>query len=196
MPFFICVKTDSCCRADTSPTRHVTGTPSRVMCSTWSVMSDTRGITTTVSPERVRAGTWKISDLPPPVGRITKTSFRAITALIASSWNLRNPFLLPNTAALRPSSSSSQSHRSDECDTRVDADEDDALVWLSETERILGDWIRFRFASVCTNSGWVAGPTDITSSYESVTDGRRLSLRSSRLNEAKSGTKSFVIMGN
>jgi hypothetical protein len=61
------------------------GSPRAVSASTWSFMSEMSGETTTVSPGSMSAGTWKHSDLPPPVGRMTSVSRPASTALTASS---------------------------------------------------------------------------------------------------------------
>ena len=47
------------------------------------------GETTTVSPGRRSAGSWKQSDLPPPVGSTAKTSLPASESRMISSCNGR-----------------------------------------------------------------------------------------------------------
>ena len=60
------------------------GMPQVVSASTWSFMSANSGETTTASPSRHKAGAWKQSDLPPPVGMTTSESWSSITHCIAS----------------------------------------------------------------------------------------------------------------
>ena len=48
------------------------------------------GETTTVMPGSSSAGTWKQSDLPPPVGRTTTVSRPERMAETAASWPGRN----------------------------------------------------------------------------------------------------------
>ena len=71
---------------DAAPGRHVVGrvreelmvsaaTPASFSAATWSCISATSGETTTVRPPLTRAGTWKQSDLPEPVG-ITASTWR------------------------------------------------------------------------------------------------------------------------
>ena len=52
---------------------------------TWSFIRAIRGVTTSAMPSRISAGTWKQTDLPPPVGRIASTSFPSAAAEIISS---------------------------------------------------------------------------------------------------------------
>jgi hypothetical protein len=66
------------------------GRPRAVSASTWSFMSEMSGLTTTVSPGSTRAGTWKQSDFPPPVGMITIVSRPSSTASTACSCPGRN----------------------------------------------------------------------------------------------------------
>ena len=54
--------------------------------STWSFMSEISGETTSTAPGSSRAGTWKVSDLPAPVGMTAMQSWPASTASITSSW--------------------------------------------------------------------------------------------------------------
>ena len=53
---------------------NVAGSPRAVSASTWSFISEMSGEMTTVSLGSISAGTWKQSDLPPPVGRTTSVS--------------------------------------------------------------------------------------------------------------------------
>jgi hypothetical protein len=59
--------------------------------STWSFISDWRGEMTTVSafsfsPAR-SAGTWKVMDLPPPVGKTASSERPSTAAVAARSWS-------------------------------------------------------------------------------------------------------------
>ena len=65
--------------------RRAAGTPLATRPSTWSFISAMSGETTSATPgsSPIRAGTWKQSDLPPPVGSTTTLSRRSSTAWIA-----------------------------------------------------------------------------------------------------------------
>jgi len=54
--------------------RNVAATPPARNESTWSFINEIRGETTTVNPGRTKAGNWKQSDFPPPVGSSANTS--------------------------------------------------------------------------------------------------------------------------
>ena len=70
--------------------RNVAGMPPACSASTWSFISAISGETTTVRPSRASAGSWKQSDLPPPVGSSAKTSLPASESRMISSCNGRN----------------------------------------------------------------------------------------------------------
>ena len=57
--------------------------------STWSFIKDCRGEITTVSPltnsPLINAGTWKVIDFPPPVGKIARSDLPFKAAFTASS---------------------------------------------------------------------------------------------------------------
>ncbi len=61
-------------------------TPAARKERTWSRISAISGETTTVSPSRSSAGSWKHSDFPPPVGITASTSRPSATAVTISSW--------------------------------------------------------------------------------------------------------------
>lgn len=67
----------------------VAGTPLAVRASTWSFMSAIRGDTTSVTPSRTSAGSWKQSDFPAPVGKIATTSLPASETSMISCCNGR-----------------------------------------------------------------------------------------------------------
>ena len=69
--------------------RKVAATPFAVSASTWSFISAISGEITTVSPGRTSAGSWKHSDLPPPVGKSAKTSRPSSDARMMPSCNDR-----------------------------------------------------------------------------------------------------------
>ena len=73
----------------------------------WSSIKEINGETTSVIPLEITAGSWKQRLLPPPVGIIKMQSFPAIVALMHSSWNGRNVFIV-NTSSLAFSTSSDQ----------------------------------------------------------------------------------------
>ena len=60
-------------------------TPASRSAATWSSINATRGETTTVSPPPTRAGIWKHSDLPEPVGITARTLAPASTAATTGS---------------------------------------------------------------------------------------------------------------
>ena len=64
-------------------------TPCCRIAATWSSIRAMSGETTTPSPGRHSAGTWKHSDLPPPVGMSTSPEPPAITWRTISSWRPR-----------------------------------------------------------------------------------------------------------
>jgi hypothetical protein len=66
------------------------GTPHSVSASTWSFISEISGEITTASPGETMAGTWKHTDLPPPVGRTTITSRPPLRCSMASFCSGRN----------------------------------------------------------------------------------------------------------
>jgi hypothetical protein len=70
--------------------RNVAATPLACIASTWSFMSAINGDTTTVRPGRTNAGSWKQSDLPPPVGNKAKVSLPTNESRMISSCNGRN----------------------------------------------------------------------------------------------------------
>ena len=70
--------------------RKAAGMPFARNASTWSFMSAMRGETTIVSPSSISAGTWKHSDLPPPVGISTTVSLPLSTHAITSNCVGRN----------------------------------------------------------------------------------------------------------
>ncbi len=57
---------------------------------TWSCINAISGETTSVSPGSSRAGNWKHSDLPPPVGITASTSRPAMASRMMSIWPGRN----------------------------------------------------------------------------------------------------------
>ena len=63
--------------------------PRSARLSTWSFINDCRGEITTVSPcmvlPSIRAGNWKVSDLPPPVGNIANNDLPSTAACDACS---------------------------------------------------------------------------------------------------------------
>ena len=65
--------------------------PRSARLSTWSFMSDCKGDITTVSPRTlppsINAGSWNVSDLPPPVGNIANSEFPSMAARAAFSCN-------------------------------------------------------------------------------------------------------------
>ena len=65
------------------------GTPFALSPSTWSFISAMSGEITSVSPSKINAGIWKQSDLPPPVGMMTKVSLFSRTLRIIFSWSGR-----------------------------------------------------------------------------------------------------------
>ena len=80
-------------------------TPASPSADTWSCISAIRGDTTTVSPSMTRAGIWKQSDLPEPVG-ITVSAWRPpSSASITASWPGRNPSK-PKTSRSAPRAAS------------------------------------------------------------------------------------------
>ena len=62
-----------------------TGRPAAARRSCWSWMSAMSGLTTTVRPPDAKAGAWKHSDLPDPVGITTRLSAPASAASIGRS---------------------------------------------------------------------------------------------------------------
>ena len=52
---------------------------------TWSFMRAMSGVTTRPIPSRIRQGTWKQTLLPPPVGRMARTSLPSRASRIISS---------------------------------------------------------------------------------------------------------------
>ncbi|HWV99108.1 MAG TPA: hypothetical protein VNZ64_05380 [Candidatus Acidoferrum sp.] len=70
--------------------RKVAGTPLACSASTWSFIRAMSGETTTVSPGRAIAGSWKQRDLPPPVGSSANTSLPASASRMISSCSGRN----------------------------------------------------------------------------------------------------------
>lgn len=66
--------------------RQVAGMPRATRLSTWSFMREMRGETTRVMPSMARAGSWKQSDLPEPVGMTTTASPPAMIASMGSRW--------------------------------------------------------------------------------------------------------------
>lgn len=75
-----------------SPVKHDAQLEKRAR--TWSFASDMRGVTTTVNARGWhKGGSWKQSDLPPPVGRIRRTSLPCKSCsgypqLLTFDWNL------------------------------------------------------------------------------------------------------------
>eukprot|EP00962_Isochrysis_galbana_P009148 scaffold2549_cov108-Isochrysis_galbana.AAC.5 len=55
--------------------------------STWSRISASRGTTTTVRPGAASAASWKVLDLPPPVGIRRSTSRPERVASMAARWS-------------------------------------------------------------------------------------------------------------
>ena len=53
--------------------------------ATWSFINATSGLMTRQMPGRAKAGTWKVMDLPPPVGISASVSVPANTLRITSS---------------------------------------------------------------------------------------------------------------
>jgi hypothetical protein len=70
--------------------RQAAGTPLATSVSTWSFINEMSGEITRASPSRTRAGAWKQTDLPPPVGSTSSESRPLTTASIASRWRGRN----------------------------------------------------------------------------------------------------------
>jgi hypothetical protein len=64
-------------------------TPSSSRVATWSSINAISGDTTTVRPGRSSAGTWKHSDLPPPVGISTRASPPLATHSMIAAWRPR-----------------------------------------------------------------------------------------------------------
>lgn len=63
--------------------------PRSAKLSTWSFINDCSGEMTTVSPctvlPSIKAGNWKVSDLPPPVGNIANSDLPSTAACVACS---------------------------------------------------------------------------------------------------------------
>jgi hypothetical protein len=68
----------------------VAGTPAASSASTWSFISAMSGDTTTDSPGRTTAGSWKHRLFPPPVGKSAITSRPPSASRMISSWSGRN----------------------------------------------------------------------------------------------------------
>ncbi len=64
--------------------------PSSRSASTWSFIRLMRGERTSTVPGRRRAGIWKVSDLPAPVGMTAMQSRPRRTASITRRWPGRN----------------------------------------------------------------------------------------------------------
>jgi hypothetical protein len=69
---------------------HPAGMPSARSASTWSRIREISGEITITSASRATAGSWKQSDLPPPVGRIASVSRPCSTEAMMSRWPRRN----------------------------------------------------------------------------------------------------------
>ena len=54
--------------------------------STWSFISEIRGVMTRHTPSIASAGTWKVIDFPPPVGISPRVSFPAPMLSMISRW--------------------------------------------------------------------------------------------------------------
>ena len=69
----------------------VAAMPRATSASTWSFISAIKGEITSVTPPKHRAGIWKQSDLPPPVGITTSPSRPETMSVMTSSWPSKKP---------------------------------------------------------------------------------------------------------
>ena len=65
-------------------------TPRAWRFCTWSFISAMSGVMTSATPSRMSPGTWKHTDLPPPVGRMASTSRPSSASRMISSCMGRN----------------------------------------------------------------------------------------------------------
>lgn len=89
--------------------REQQGMPSSYTNCKLSSISDKRGMMTNVTPSSVTAESWKVRDLPPPVGIKASTDLPLLVALMISRWfSLKAS--LPNMVSLATVTSSSHSN--------------------------------------------------------------------------------------
>ena len=99
-----------CSSTDVAAVSALACTPTAFICSTWSSMSESSGDTTSVSlGASTMAGSWYVSDLPPPAGMTTKTSRPLSVALMTPLCAGLNPDGMRKTSSR--SESTLASHR-------------------------------------------------------------------------------------